>query len=406
MSTRRTFLVNTAAAAALSRSAVGANDRVRFALIGAGSRGSYMGGVFAGLPDCECVAVCDVFKPNREQFAAKLAGKPELLVDYRRVLDRKDIDAVMIATPDHWHGPMVIEASQAGKDAYCEKPLTNSIEVGLKMIQAVRQYNRVVQVGLQQRSWQHFQENAARVQQGMFGTIYQAQCVYQGNYLRPPEPPAEPPPDLDWNLFQGPAERRRYTRSRQRTWRSYYDYSGGTLLDWGVHLTHVVHWYLNARAPLTASGSGQYVRFPCPERDQLPDSVACTWVYDKFVMTYTNSLMAIPQFDAQGNTFIGTIGSLQINRTGYRYRPNPPRTMPGQTPPPPPFAPVDESFRYVGGPSDQAHVRNFVDCIKSRARPVVDIEDGFYATLPCLMGVLAIRFGRTYAWTGSEARPV
>jgi predicted dehydrogenase len=397
--------VNTAATAALSGSAAGANDRIRFAIIGAGARGSYVGSVFAGFPDCECVAVCDVFRPTREQVAAKLPGKPEPVVDYRRVLDRKDIDAVLIATPDHWHGPMVMEAGQAGKDAYCEKPLTNSIEVGLKMIEAVRQYKRVVQVGLQQRSWQHFQENAARVEQGMFGAIYQAQCVYQGNYLRPPEEPSDPPPDLDWNLFQGPAERRRYTRGRQRVWRSFYDYSGGTLLDWGVHLTHVACWYLKAKAPLVASGSGQYVRFPCPERDQLPDSVACSWVYDKFVMTYTNSLMANPQFDAQGNYFIGTIGSLQINRTGYRFRPNPPRVPPGQPAPQPAFAAVDESFRYEGGPSDRAHVRNFLDCVKSREKPVVDVEDGFYATLPPLMGVLAIRYGKSYTWDGRQAKP-
>lgn len=406
MSTRRSFVMNSAATAALARSAAGANDRIRFAIIGAGTRGSYVGGVFAGFPDTECVAVCDVFKPTRERVAAKLPGKPEAVNDYRRVLERKDVDAVLIATPDHWHGPMVIEASEAGKDSYCEKPVTNSIETGLKMVDAARKHKRVVQVGLQQRSWQHFQENAERVQKGMFGAIYQAQCVYIGNYLRPPEEGGDPPPDLDWNLFQGPAERRLYTRSRQRLWRSFYDYSGGTLLDWGVHLTHIAHWYLNAKAPLTASGSGQYVRYPCPQRDQLPDSVACSWVYDKFVMTYTNSLMPVPQFDAQGNYFIGTIGSLQINRTGYRFRPNPPRVMPGQTPPPPPFEPVDQSFRYVGGPSDQAHVRNFLDCVKSRQRPVVDIEDGFYATLPCLMGVLAIRYGRTYQWTGTEAKAV
>jgi predicted dehydrogenase len=402
MQSRRGFL----AGAAVAAKAVAASDRIRFAIIGAGSRGSYVGGVFAGMPDVDCVAVCDVYKPTRDQVAAKLPGKPEPVNDYRRVLDRKDIDAVLIATPDHWHGQLVMEASEAGKDCYCEKPLTHSIDVGLQMIESVRKYKRVVQVGLQQRSWQHFQENAARVQQGMFGTIYQAQCVYIGNYLRPPEEPSDPPPDLDWNLFQGPAERRRYTKSRQRTWRSFYDYSGGTLLDWGVHLTHVAMWYLNAMAPLTASGSGQYVRAPCPDRDQLPDSVGCTWVYDKFVMTYSNSLMQPAQFDAQGNYFIGTQGSLQINRTGYRYRPNPPRVPPGQTPPPPAFAPVEESFRYVGGPSDQAHVRNFLDCVKSREKPAVDIEDGFYATLPPLMGVLAVRYGKTYAWDGKQAKPV
>lgn len=404
---RRTFFLG-AGSAALAASAAGANDRVRFAVIGAGVRGGHMATVFAGFEDAQCAAVCDVYKPTRDAISAKLPGNPEAVVDYRRVLERKDIDAVLIATPDHWHGPILIEACQAGKDCYVEKPITNSIEVGLKMIEAARINKRVVQVGLQQRSWQHFQENAKRVQDGMFGTIYQAQCVYRGNYLRPPERPVDPPADLDWNLFQGPAERRPYTPSRQRVWRSFYDYSGGTLLDWGVHLTHIAQWYLNAKTPLTASGSGQYVRSACPDRDQLPDSVACTWVYDKFVMTYSNAPMWFPQFDGQGNYFIGTLGSMQVNRTGYRFWPNPPMRPPrgGQTPPPPAFEAVDKSFPYVGQPADAAHIRNFIDCVKSRAKPLVDMEDGFYATLPTLMGVLAIRYGRTYQWTGQEAKPV
>ena len=345
MQTRRTFFTSGAMTAALAGSAVGANDRIRFAIIGAGVRGSYVGKVFTDFPDAQCVAVCDVYKPTREKVAASLPGNPEAVADYRRVLDRKDIDAVLIATPDHWHGPMVMEASAAGKDTYCEKPLTNSIDVGLKMIEAVRKHNRVSQVGLQQRSWKHFQENAERVQQGMFGTIYQVQCVYIGNYLGAPETPTDPPPDLDWNMFQGPAERRLYVPSRQRRWRSYYDYSGGTLLDWGVHLTSVAHWYLNARAPLTATGSGQYVRFPCPNRDQLPDSVSCSWVYDKFVMNYSNALMTDPRYDLQGNYFIGTKGSLHINRTGYRHRPAMQRPIPGQEPPKPAFEPVEETFQ-------------------------------------------------------------
>ena len=185
MQSRRSFLAGTAVTAALSRSAIGANDRIRFAIIGAGTRGSYVGGVFTDFPDVDLAAVCDVFKPTREQQAAKLGEKtkshPDAVTDYRRVLDRKDVDAVLITTPDHWHGPILIEACQAGKDAYCEKPLSNSIEVGQKMRLAVRANKRVVQIGLQQRSWSHFQENAKRVQDGMIGKVYHAECIYQGN---------------------------------------------------------------------------------------------------------------------------------------------------------------------------------------------------------------------------------
>jgi predicted dehydrogenase len=415
--------------AAMSRSAIGANDRIGFALIGAGGRGSYMAGVFTDFEDVNLLAVCDVFKPNRDQQATKLGAKtqssPEAVADYRKILDRKDVDAVLITTPDHWHGPMLIEASQAGKDSYCEKPISNTIEMGLKMRAAVRQYKRVVQIGLQQRSWQHFQENAKRVQDGMIGNVYQVDCMYTGNYTRDPGPPTAPPADLDWEMFQGNAERRPYTAMRQRSWRAFYDYSGGTLLDWGTHLTDISHWYTNVTEPLTCSASGQYVRAPVlPE--MLPDTLSVTWKYPKFVMTYKNCVESMADWDTQGNHFLGTGGWLHVNRTEYRVRaaaargpaPTPAAAAPGApaagTPPAgrgagrgapaaPRFEPITERFRYNGGPSDHAHVRNFLDCVKSRQDPVVSVDTGFYSTLPTLMGVLAIRYGKTYSWDGKRA---
>jgi predicted dehydrogenase len=410
MQSRRTFLVGSGLTAAMSRSAAGANDRIRFAIIGAGTRGSYVGSVFTDFPDVELVAVCDVYKPTRDDQAAKLGSKtntkPEAVNDYRQVLDRKDVDALLVTTPDHWHGPLVIAASEAGKDCYCEKPLSNSIEVGQKMRAAVRQYKRVVQVGLQQRSWDHFQENAKRVQDGMIGKVYHVECVYQGNYTRDPGPPTDPPPGLDWELFQGSAPRRPYVAMRQRSWRAFYDYSGGTMLDWGTHLTDVSQWYMKVDAPLTCSASGQYARVTPPLPEQLPDTLAVTWQYPSFVMTYTNCVRTSPDFDVQGNFFLGTLGWLQVNRTGYRYRPVPSfggGRGRGGAPPAPPFEPVSKTFPYVGGPSDHAHVRNFLDCVKSRQDPVVNIDTGFYSTLPTLMGVLAVHYNKTYSWDGKQA---
>jgi predicted dehydrogenase len=401
--------MGSAMTAAMSRSAAGANDRIRFAIIGAGTRGSYVGGVFTDFPDVELVAVCDVFKPTRDDQAAKLGAKtntkPEAVNDYRQVLDRKDVDALLVTTPDHWHGPLVIQASEAGKDCYCEKPLSNSIEVGQKMRTAVRQYKRVVQVGLQQRSWDHFQENAKRVQDGMIGKVYHVECVYQGNYTRDPGPPTDPPAGLDWELFQGSAPRRPYVAMRQRSWRAFYDYSGGTMLDWGTHLTDVSHWYMNVTEPLTCSASGQYARVAAPLPEQLPDTLAVTWKYPTFVMTYTNCVRTSPEFDVQGNFFLGTLGWLQVNRTGYRYRPGGGGGggRGGRGAAAPPFEPVSKSFPYAGGPSDHAHVRNFLDCVKSRQEPVVNIDTGFYSTLPTLMGVLAVHYGKTYSWDGKQA---
>ena len=405
MTSRRTFLASSGVTAAAARSAAGANDKIRMGVIGAGTRGAYMGPVFAGFPDCEVVAVCDVYTPYREKAAAKLPGKPDLYVDYRKVLERKDIDAVLIASPDHWHAPMIVEACQAGKDAYCEKPLSNSIEAAWKAVEAVPKYGRVVQIGLQQRSWDHFQMCAQWVQEGKFGAIYHAQLHWQGHYTRPPESPTDPPADLDWNLFQGPAERRLYTPSRQRSWRSYYDYGGGIITDQGVHIADLVHWYLGGREPRSVTASAQWVRVPTPNAEEPPDTFVITWQYDKFVMSYANTFMPVPEYNADhGVFFYGTLGSLHVNRTSYVARPLPRRAPTNQPQSATPaFEAVEKSFGYVGGPSDQAHARNFLDCVKSRQKPITGVETGFYSTLPLLLGVLAVRNGKQYTWNGRSA---
>ena len=215
MSTRRSFLVTSALTAAASRSAVGANDRIRVGFIGTGSRGSYMATVAETHEDCQILAMCDVHPVKLDRAISGLKNsKPDSYKDYRLVLERKDIDAVYIATPDHWHAPMIVEASQAGKDAYCEKPVSNNIEAAIKAVDAVKQYKRVVQIGLQQRSWAHFQKCAELVQSGIFGTIFHCQLHWQGYYTRPADQPGPIPDGFDWELFQGPAPRRPFSPAR------------------------------------------------------------------------------------------------------------------------------------------------------------------------------------------------
>ena len=399
--------MSTGLTAAMSTSAAGANDRIRMGLIGAGVRGEYMQEVLGAHPDCVFVTVCDVYKPTRDKVAAKIGPNTDTCVDYHKVLDRKDVDAVYIATPDHWHGPILMDACAAGKDAYCEKPLTNDIEVGWKMIEAVRKSKRVVQIGLQQRHWKQFMECAEMVKGGKIGKIYHAGLHWDGAYTRPPEQPQDPPEGLDWNLFQGPAERRRYIPGRQRSWRSYYDYAGGILTDQGVHVADVARWYLDAGAPLTATGSGQYVNVECPDKDQLPDAIVVSWQYDKFVMSFQNRSMPNPDYTDQGNYFIGTGGALHVNRMGYNLKATLPRRVPGGPPPQPAFEPIKVEVTWRESlVANKAHTREFLDCVKSRQKPSTDIETGFYSTLPLLMGTLAVRYGRTYAWDGRAAKPV
>ena len=412
MQSRRSFLRSAAVSAVISRSVLGANDRVRMGLIGCGTRGSMVSGFFGRHKDSVFVAACDVAKTRLEQTVAKLSEGGAVVdgyEDYRRLLERKDIDGVLIATPDHWHSPMMVDACAAGKDVYVEKPVSNTIEAAQKMVDAARRHNRVVQVGLQQRQGEKFKEAAKLIQDGLLGKVTHVVLQFPASYTTPPEPEMQPPPDLNWDMFQGPAERHPYKPSRQRRWRAYYDYGGGLVTDWGVHLVDVAHWYLGAdsRAPLLTSASAQYVNVPNPERDQAPDVFVVSWQYDDFVMSFTNAVMTSPEFPLNGNLFYGPRGSLLVNRSGYLVRPAQARRIPGRPEPPPPIEARIARFEenYENDPDTIAHARNFLDCVKSRQKPVSGIEIGFHSTLPCLLGILAIRAGRSFTWDGKVAKP-
>ena len=422
METRRRFLKASAAAAVVSRSVLGANDRIQMAIIGTGMRGNQVYGSFSQHKDQVFVAACDVARDRLDQFATR-AGKVDTYTDYRKVLDRKDIDAVLITTPDHWHAPMLAAACQAGKDAYVEKPISNTIEAAKQMVEVVHKYNRVCQVGVQQRSWKHFQECAKLVREGYIGPISHLVMAYTGSYTQAPQATQTPPETLDWDGFQGAAPQHPFKPGRLR-WRAFYDYGGGIITDWGVHLVDVANWYMDAdqKAPLLTAAAGQYSRFENPEHDQLPDSVQVVWTFDKYTASFVNMNIfptAQGELPLQGNFFYGTKGVMLVNRTGYQIRANTQRPvarvpMPGMTAPPPaaPPEPPIEAKSYLEPPRSQnaetpgsafdaatvAHTRNFLDCVKSRQTPVASIDVGFHSTLPCLLGVLAVRQGKTFAW--------
>jgi predicted dehydrogenase len=443
---RRTFLQSTvgaAAAASVSMRSVaatrqsgpvGANDRIRMAIIGCGGRGNQVLTSFGQLSNNVFVAACDVAKDRLEQTVGELevkGSKLDTYEDYRRILDRKDIDAVLIATPDHWHPQMVIDACAAGKDSYVEKPVSNAIEPAVKMIDAARKGNRVVQVGLQQRSWPHFQEVAKLIREGLLGKVTHVVLQMGGGGTPTLDPEAPVPPVLNWDLFQGPAKRKPYKVSRQRNWRYYWDYGGGLVTDWGVHLTDIATLALNAdtKGPQLTMAVGQYVNVPAPDPDRPPNAFTVSWRYDDFVMSFTNAVMSNPEFPFQGNLFVGPRGSLLVNRTGYQIRPGsafgggrgrggtPGQNAAGgrgaapavpQTPPPPPLEaklfkePSGEMVGVVD--STTAHARNFLECVKSRQKPVSDIEIGFYSSLPCLLANVALREGRAIGWDQKNMR--
>ncbi|MBI1873911.1 MAG: Gfo/Idh/MocA family oxidoreductase, partial [Acidobacteria bacterium] len=341
MVNRREFLQATIAAGIAARSsslgaAQGANDRIRVGIIGCGNRGNQVATDWMKHKDSVFTAACDVARDRLEKTAARLGdtqgSKVEMYEDYRRILERRDIDAVLIATPDHWHSPMMVDAVAGGKDVYVEKPISNEIEPAVRMLDAARRSDRIVQVGLQQRSWHHFQEAATLFQDGYIGgSVNHCQmCPPGGGGFAPPQPetPQAPPPGFNWEMFQGPAKRKPFVPSR-RNWRGWYDYGGGNLTDWGVHLTDVMNWYMrtDTKAPLLTSASAQYVRLPRdPER--VPDTYAVTWQYENFVATLSNAM--VPGQDdpreLYGNYFFGDRGILLVNRVGYEVKPYRPAT--------------------------------------------------------------------------------
>jgi predicted dehydrogenase len=401
------------------------------ALIGSGNRGRGVAATFLrNHTDAQYVAACDVYRMRLDQGVQQLTELQtgvtvDAVEDYRRILDRNDIDAVLIATPDHWHCQMLVDALAAGKDVYVEKPLSNGIEPAVQALRAYQGANRVVQIGTQQRSGPHFQEAAQLVQEGQLGTVTHAVIQFPGSgYGTPPEPVAPVPDGLNWEMFQGPAPRHPFKQGRLR-WRGWWDYGGGLITDWGVHLTDVALWYLNAQrvGPLLTSGVGQYVNFVNPERDQSPDAFSVSWQYPDFVMTFTNAVVQDWEFARHGNYFFGPRGSLAIHRAGYEVRPGAAAGGRGrggrgaggpggaaQVPTPAPLQPRRVPWREADGSDSNTattlHARNFLDCVKSRQKPVSDLEIGFYASLPCLLGVKAVREGRAFRWDDARKQAV
>jgi len=405
-------------------------------IIGTGERGMQDFHAFSYHEDCVFIAACDVNKLKLEPALQVMGGKVDAYGDYRRILERKDIDAVLITTPDHWHSPMMVEACAAGKDVYVEKPISNTLAAAQRMLDAAQKYKQVVQMGCQQRSTPHFQACVKMIQDGLLGKVTHAMLCQPGSYTRIQPPPEAPPPTLDWEMFQGPAPRKPFSPGRL-FWRSYYDYGGGMLTDWGVHLADTAHMALGCdrKGPAMTGATAQFVTVPRDD-EQVPEAFACTWQYEDFVMTFTNVVPPIPAFDMQGNWFFGGRGALHVNRSGYHILPAPqrpprPQAAPGGPGPAPagsgpaagaqpgrasgglggqPAAPPIEAKdfrntdRGINGDTP-LHARNFLDCVKSRQKPNCDIEIGFYSTLPCLLALMAIREGRSYVWDGKTAKP-
>jgi predicted dehydrogenase len=383
------------------------NDKIQVAVIGTGSRMNLLIDAFKKQSDCVIGALCDVDRNKVNRFAQEHGIKADIYGDYRRILERNDIDAVVVATPDHWHGPITIEACEAGKDVYVEKPISNTIPVAVQMLEAAQKTNRVIQLGTQQRSWDFFQECVSKIQEGLIGKVSQVVVNHgsgggsnSGRAQSSGE--AEPiPAGLDWEMWQGPAPHHPFSSARLR-WRSWWDYGGGSITDWGVHYIDIVHMALgyDHKAPtFTAS-----VTMPNTDPNLVPNSWSISYKYDDFIMSYVSCTQPNDKgqdFFVGGPSFFGSLGYAFVNRSGYVITPYAGRSFGGNQPPAPPFDTIDHMANYDAAnerASEVVHVRNWLDCIKSRQKPTCDLETGFYSSLPSLLGLQAIQEGHALKW--------
>ena len=393
---------------------LGANDRIRLGVIGTGRQGidNMQNFMKHGV---EVPAVCDVYEPNLDKGLKAAGGKAKTFKDFRSVLDDKEIDVVMVSTPDHWHALPMIEACKAGKDVYVEKPICVVVEEGQKMLAAARKYNRVVQVGLWQRSNLHFQKAVEIVQSGLLGKV---SFVRTWNYNnRFPEgwgnyPDSDPPAGLDWDLWLGPAPAHAFNHNRFgveegrfSTFRYYWDYANGWPGDWGIHLMDVVLWAMKVDGPsaITSIGSRHYIQ----DNTETPDTLEITWEFPSFIATYENRECNSNSMykHSYGIQFHGTDATLFVDRDGFEVFPEKQTAAAYRTLPwmegkemPDNFGKAPDMKMVTVDNGLYNHVGNLLDCMRTRQRPATDIEYGYHSSATCQLGNVALRSKEYLQW--------
>jgi predicted dehydrogenase len=380
MSVDRRDFIKTAGAAtaatALSYSRIlGANERVRLGLIGCGSRGVGDMNNFLKLGNVDAVALSDVYSAQVD-VARKSAPSAKTCKDHRQMLDMKDVDAVIIAVPDHWHTPITIDALNAGKDVYVEKPLTLRIEEGPEIVKAARVNNRICQVGMQQRSGKHYiQAKQEYFDTGKLGKITLVRTWWHGNTFhlrRAPESLKTKPADLDWGRFLGPVHWRDYDGQQYYNWRAYLDFGGGQITDLFTHWIDVVHMFMGQDIPVGASASGGVYNYK--DGRTAPDTINVLLEYPKeFTATFEATL--VPSITGAAIEFCGTEGRLVISRARFEFfQPN------NGTP----VASVQAT-----GNMDRDHMQNFIECMQSRKLPNGDVLIGHRSAQASHLGNIA-----------------
>ena len=406
---RRYFLGASAAALAapLLRAddkKVAANDKIRVALVGCGGMGRANLHDFMRLPEFEIVGLCDPDLGHIQDAMndVKKANRPTEQVktesDFRKVVDRKDLDAVIVGTPDHWHCYVLIAACAANKDVYCEKPLSHNIVEGRTMVEAARRNKRVVQIGTQQRSGQHFKDAVKYVQDGKLGDVNLCRTFITNHnptgFIGSP-PDSDPPPGVDYDLWLGPAPKVAFNKNRfHHHFRWFWDYGNGLCNDWGVHLNDIILWAMKAKAPLAVYACGG--KYQMQDNSDTPYTLDVHFTFPNFTLIYTVRQTVYhygPKFvdgARHGMEFHGSKGILQLHRGGWVVTAEGDREKPEQ------HKGFDDHF---------GHVKNFLHCVHNRdEKTASDIEDMHRATTTCHLANISYKLGRRVYWDAEKER--
>jgi predicted dehydrogenase len=346
-----------------------ANERVGVGFIGVGGMGSGHLGGYARSQSFPAVAVCDVDASQREKAAARVGPHCGKHNDYRELLDRSDVDAVVIATPDHWHALCAVHACEAGKDVYCEKPLSLTIVEARAMVDAARRYGRVFQTGSQQRSGGEFLKACELVRNGRIGKVHTVNVSVWGTSAPCYLPAEDTPAGLDWERWLGPAPWRAYNRGlHPGSWRAYREFSGGTMTDWGAHHLDIAQWGIG----MERSGPVEVLP-PAAGKEHV------TYRYANGVMVHCGNV------GVNGVQFVGSEGRITVNRGHFHADPEEAGREPlGQG-----------ALRLYRSPG---HHADWQQSIRSRSRPVADVEIGCRSVTTCHLGNIAIWLGRRLEW--------
>jgi len=416
MSDRRTFLAATALTAASYSRIVGANDRVGLGFVGYGLMGKGHVATYKQFSDVAMTAASDVHRGRLAEARKAMGGDPAGYPDFRQLLDDKNVDAVVIATPDHWHTLIAMLACAAGKDVYLEKPMTLFVREGRWLIDVANKHKRVVQVGTQQRSGEHYAKARDLIRGGHIGKVVSVRMTNTRNAMpgfgSPPD--GDPPADLDYDRWLGPAPARKYNPNRSLYhFRWFWDYAGGQMTNLGAHHLDIVDWVLGLDTLKSVSSVGG--RFALTDNGETPDTQDAQFACDGWTAAFAMrecSAGPRPEYNLE---FFGTKGTLGISRSGFTVAPDaevpPANQVPGvkdghpvggprpvavDSKPPRTAAMTDRTGSSAG--QYRNHARDFLDCIKSRKSPVSDVTAGHRVAVACHLANLSLRLGRSLRW--------